>query len=89
MARTKKSASKHTGGKVPCKELVSKAARKTKPAEDGCSNRNENRRRSGVLNEIRNLQKSTNLLIRKKQFERLVRDIAQNYPGSAFNSASE
>ena len=42
-----------------------------------------------MLHEIRKLQKTTNLLIRKKPFLRLVREIAQNCPGTKFNAASE
>ena len=89
MARTKQTASKSTGGKAPRKQLATKAARKTKPAEYGGRKGTKNRRESGALLEICKLQKSTNLLIRKKPFVRLVREIAQNCPGSAFNSASE
>ena len=89
MARTKQTASKSTGGKAPRKELAKKAARKTKSPEDGASNQTGNHRGSGVLKEIRKLQRSTNLLIRKKPFVRLVREIAQNCPGTAFNAASE
>ena len=89
MARTKQTASKSTGGKAPRNQLASKAARKTKPAENGSEKPNKNHRGSSVLQEIRKLQKATHLLIRKKPFVRLVHEIAQNCPGTAFNTASE
>ncbi|XVF32183.1 hypothetical protein REPUB_Repub17cG0060000 [Reevesia pubescens] len=35
MARTKQTARKSTGGKAPCKQLATKAARKSAPATGG------------------------------------------------------
>ena len=89
MARTKQKASRSTGGQAPPKELAKKAARKTKPGENDDTKSTNNRRGSRTLIEIRKLQNSTNLLIRKKPIQLLVREIAQDCPGTAFNAASE
>ncbi|RXG70589.1 histone H3 [Armadillidium vulgare] len=68
MARTKQTARKSTGGKAPRKQLATKAARKSAPATG-----------TVALREIRRYQKSTELLIRKLPFQRLVREIAQDF----------
>ncbi|WVR08232.1 histone H3 [Kwoniella sp. DSM 27419] len=85
MARTKQTARKSTGGKAPRKQLATKAARKsaTKSAGAGTSGgvKKPHRYRPGTvaLREIRRYQKSTELLIRKLPFQRLVREIAQDF----------
>jgi histone H3 len=94
MARTKQTARKSTGGKAPRKQLASKAARKSAPAYVPLPSDKDhaNRSRSGgvkkphryrpgtvALREIRRYQKSTELLIRKLPFQRLVREIAQDF----------
>merc|ERR1712165_638226 len=66
MARTKQTARKSTGGKAPRKQLATKAAVKYAP-------------RTVALREIRRYQKSTDLLIRKLPFQRLVREVAQDF----------
>ncbi|KAH8833383.1 histone H3 [Flagelloscypha sp. PMI_526] len=80
MARTKQTARKSTGGKAPRKQLASKAARKTAPTTTG-GVKKPHRFRPGTvaLREIRRYQKSTELLIRKLPFQRLVREIAQDF----------
>merc|ERR1712232_1091079 len=80
MARTKQTARKSTGGKAPRKQLAAKAARKSTPASAG-GVKKPHRYRPGTvaLREIRKYQKSTDLLIRKLPFQRLVREIAQDY----------
>ncbi|KAF8845341.1 hypothetical protein PAXRUDRAFT_822369 [Paxillus rubicundulus Ve08.2h10] len=80
MARTKQTARKTTGGKAPRKQLASKAARKTAAAPAG-GVKKPHRFRPGTvaLREIRRYQKSTELLIRKLPFQRLVREIAQDF----------
>ena len=88
MAR-KKIASRRTRGKAPGKELTTKAAWKTETTEDSASKGNKNRSGFGAQKEIRKYQKSKNLLIQKKSFVRLLREIAKNCPWSAFNSARE
>ena len=90
MARTKQTARKNTGAKAPRKHLASKAARKSAPATTAASTaaqshsggvKKPHRYRPGTvaLREIRKYQKSTDLLIRKLPFQRLVREIASEY----------
>lgn len=81
MARTKQTARKSTGGKSPRKQLATKAAKKTKPSLGGIKGPRKHRYRPGTvaLREIRRYQKSTDLLIRKLPFQRLVREIAQDF----------
>ena len=75
MARTKQTARKSTGGKAPRKALATNAARKSNP---GTNNKNKRRFRPGTvaLREIRKYQKTTDLLLRKQPFQRLVKEIA-------------
>ena len=76
MARTKLTARKSTGQKAPRKQLASKAARKTAPATGGVKKPQRYRPGTVALREIRKYQKSTDLLLRKLPFQRLVREIA-------------
>jgi len=80
MARTKQTARKSTGGKAPRKQLATKAARKQGPSTAG-GVKKPHRYRPGTvaLREIRKYQKSTDLLIRKMPFQRLVREIAHEF----------
>ncbi len=80
MARTKQTARKSTGGKAPRSQLATKAARKSNPSISGLKKK-PRRYRPGTLalREIRKYQKSTELLIRKIPFQRLVREIAQDF----------
>jgi len=78
MARTKQTARKSTGGKAPRKQLATKAARKSAPATGGVKKPHRYRPGTVALREIRKYQKSTELLIRKLPFQRLVREIAQD-----------
>ena len=79
MARTKQTARKSTGGKAPRKQLATKAARKSAPAIGGVKKPHRYRPGTVALREIRRYQKSTELLIRKLPFQRLVREIAQDF----------
>ncbi len=79
MARTKQTARKSTGGKAPRKQLATKAARKSAPATGGVKKPHRYRPGTVALREIRRYQKSTDLLIRKLPFQRLVREIAQDF----------
>ncbi|POW01878.1 hypothetical protein PSHT_12345 [Puccinia striiformis] len=79
MARTKQTARKSTGGKAPRKQLAAKAARKAAPATGGVKKPHRYRPGTVALREIRRYQKSTELLIRKLPFQRLVREIAQDF----------
>ncbi|KAB5595235.1 histone H3,2 [Ceratobasidium theobromae] len=73
-------ARKSTGGKAPRKQLATKQARKSAPQTTG-GVKKPHRFRPGTvaLREIRRYQKSTELLIRKLPFQRLVREIAQDF----------
>eukprot|EP00804_Cyclotella_cryptica_P025387 CCRYP_016521-RA/>CCRYP_016521-RA protein AED:0.02 eAED:0.02 QI:0/-1/0/1/-1/0/1/0/133 len=77
MAHTKQTACKCTGGKVPQKQLATKAARKSAPAAGGCKKPHCYRPGTVALCEICKYQKSTELLIRKLPFQRFAREITQ------------
>ena len=80
MARTKQTARKSTAQKVPRKQLAAqKVARKTVPTNIGVKKPHKFRPGTVALREIRKYQKSTDLLIRKLPFQRLVREIAQEF----------
>ena len=79
MARTKQTARKNTGAKAPRKHIASKTARKSAPALGGVKKPHRFRPGTVALREIRKYQKSTELLIRKLPFQRIVRDVAQDY----------
>jgi histone H3 len=70
---------KSTGGKAPRKALASKAARKSAPSTGGVKKPHRYKPGTVALREIRRYQKSTELLIRKLPFQRLVREIAQDF----------
>ena len=76
MARTKQTARKSTGGKAPRKQLASKTARKAAP-----EGKKARKYRPGTvaMREIRRYQKTTDLLIKKAPFQRLVREVAQDF----------
>lgn len=79
MARTKQTARKNTGVKAPRKQIGNKAARKSAPAGSGVKKPHRFKPGTVALREIRKYQKSTELLIRKLPFQRLVREIAQEF----------
>ena len=79
MARTKQTARKSTGGKAPRKQLASKAARKAAPTGETAKKAHRFRPGTVALREIRRYQKSTDLLIKKAPFQRLVREVAQDF----------
>ena len=89
MARTKQTAQKSTGGIAP-RHLATKAPRKNLAAAPPAA-RKPHRYRPGTvaLREIRRYQLSTELLIRKLPFQRLVREIAQDFKADLrFQSAA-
>ena len=94
MARTKQVARKTTGGKAPRDELATVTARAHAVARPV---KKAHRHRPGTvaLQEIRRYQKSTDLLIRKLPFQRLVRSIAEEmksdlrFQGSALVALQE
>ena len=79
MARTKQTARKSTGGKAPRKQLAAKSARKSTPSTGGTKKKMRFRPGTVALREIRRYQKSTDLLLKKAPFQRLVRELAQDY----------
>ncbi|KAL0957434.1 hypothetical protein HGRIS_001231 [Hohenbuehelia grisea] len=103
MARTKQTARRSTGGKAPRRQLIKKnkarvtfaegniGSHPTPVAGDNEKRRQRHRFRPGTvaLREIRKYQKSTELLIRKIPFQRLVREVAQQFKyGIKFQSAA-
>ena len=82
MARTKQSAPRSTGGKAPRAHLATKAARvatrRALGAVGGVKKPHRYRPGTVALREIRRFQKSTDLLIRKAPFQRLVREMCQD-----------
>ena len=76
MARTKQTARKSTGGKAPRKQLATTASRKS-----AVPLMRPRRYRPGTvaLREIRRYQKSTDLLLKKAPFQRLVREVSQDF----------
>ena len=80
MARTKMTARKTIGGKAPKKQLAvaAAAAKKTAPVASGVKKPHRYRPGTVALREIKHIQRSTDLLIRKLPFQRLVRGIAEN-----------
>lgn len=84
MARTKQTARKTIGGKTPARfPRKQKTAHKKKlpagaPKNGGVKRARRFRPGTVALREIRKYQKSTELLIRKLPFQRLVREIVQD-----------
>ncbi|KAH7847726.1 hypothetical protein Vadar_029578 [Vaccinium darrowii] len=76
MARTKQTARKSHGGKQPRKHLAAKVCRKS---VGGVKKPHRYRAGTVALREIRKYQKTTELLIRKLPFQRLGREIAQDF----------
>ena len=83
MARTKTTARKSSAGiKRPRKQLTSKTARKTAGAsvtKGGMKKPHRYRPGTVALREIRRYQKSTDLLIRKLPFQRVVKELAHEH----------
>jgi histone H3 len=84
MARTKQTAYKSTGGKRPPKALATsalaaKSSRKSGPTTGGIKKPHRYRPGTVALREIRRYQKTSELLIRKLPFQRVVREIAQDF----------
>ncbi len=78
MARTKQTARKSTeGSKVPRLQLATTTARVSARGTSDLKKPHRYRPGTVALREIRRYRKSTDLLIRKLPFQRLVREIAQ------------
>ena len=80
MARTKQTARKGVGGNiVGGKSLINVQRAKTASADENKKKKHRFHPGTVALREIRRYQKSTELLIRKLPFQRLVREIAQDF----------
>jgi histone H3 len=81
MARTKQTARKSTGGKAPRKQMAHKSLPRARANAPGGGVKRPHRFRPGTvaLREIRKYQKSTETLIRRLPFQRLVREISQDF----------
>ena len=77
MARTKQTAPAK-GGKAPRKQFATMVAHKSAPTVGKVKKPHRYRPGTVALREIRRYQKSTELLIRKLPFQRLVREVAQD-----------
>ena len=77
--KKKTSTTSASAGKVPRKQLKPKPPVKTSTATTGVKKPHRYRPGTVALREIRRYQKSTELLIRKMPFNRLVREIAQDF----------
>ena len=80
MVNTKHIAAKSTGGKARREALARLVASKTQP-QTGDAHRRRFRPGIVALLEIRKLQESTDLLIRKLPFQKLVREVVQGFKG--------
>ena len=78
MARTKQTARKSTGGKCPRMMLNTRHGRRHNVSRGGVKKPRRYRPGTVALREIRKYQKSTDLLIRKLPFQRLVREVFQH-----------
>jgi len=89
MARTKQTARRSTGGKAPA-GLALAAARRATKAKAGGKAAIKRRYRPGTvaLRDIRKFQRSGELLISKLPFQRLVREVAQEYTNAPRFQAS-
>ena len=81
MARTKQTSRKNPAGSKAPRKNVAKACRKIANINTIDAVKKPHRFRPGTvaLREIRRFQKSTELLIRKLPFQRLVREVASEY----------
>ncbi len=79
MARCKQSARRSTGGKTARMHLATKALQELAQRVGGVKKPHRYRPGTIALCKIRKYQKSTELLIRKAPFKRLVREIAIDF----------
>lgn len=79
MARTKHTARKSTSAtKAPRKTIARKAVRKTAGTSQGIKKVRRSKQGTVATREIKRYQKSTELLIRKLPFSKLVRELVQS-----------
>ncbi len=90
MARSKQATTKKMiSGKTPRKQpLQKKTSTATRTGQSGTTKPKRYRPGTVALREIRRYQKSTELLIRKLPFQRLVRELSENFkPGLRFQGS--
>eukprot|EP00210_Caulerpa_lentillifera_P007668 g7319.t1 len=80
MARTKQVARKSTSGKAPARKKTT-ARKSAKAMVSEALTKKPRKFRSGTvaLRQIRHYQKTTGLLLRRAPFQRLVREVSQDY----------
>ena len=80
MARIKQTARKHASPfSKPRKTILARAARKTAPAMGGLKKPHRFRPGTVAIREVKRYQNSTELLIKRLPFQRLVKGIAQEF----------
>ena len=77
MVRTKQTAARSTGGNYGVRRQLATLAARAGQTRVGVKRPRRFRPGTVALRQIRQYQKSTDLLLRKKSFQRLVREIAQ------------
>jgi len=87
MARTKQTARRSTGGNAPAC-LARAAARRATKAGSNPAVKRRNRPGTVALRDIRKFQRSGELLLSKLPFQRLAREVAQEYTNSPRFQAS-
>eukprot|EP00826_Nyctotherus_ovalis_P034418 TRINITY_DN286_c0_g1_i14.p1 TRINITY_DN286_c0_g1~~TRINITY_DN286_c0_g1_i14.p1 ORF type:complete len:136 (+),score=25.85 TRINITY_DN286_c0_g1_i14:107-514(+) len=78
MARTKLTARKSTGAKAPRNAIGGKSSKEI-PLKGSIKRPHKYRPGTVALREIRKLQRTSDLLIRKLPFQRLVKEVAESY----------
>ncbi|XP_055978179.1 histone H3.1-like [Sorex fumeus] len=86
--RMNQMACKSTGGKAPRKQLATRAAGKSTPAMGSAKKSHRYWPDTVALREIRRYQESTELRIRKLQFQQLVREIVQDFKTDLHSQSS-
>lgn len=81
MPRTKQTASKALGGKAPRKGMSAKSVPSSSLTQASTAKRPRFKAGALALKEIRKYQKSTDLLIRKRPFQRMVRELCKGREG--------
>ena len=89
MARTKQTARKSSGGKCPRMVLNTRHGRRNRVSTGGVKKPYRYRPGTVALREIRRFQQSTELLIRKLPFQRLVKEVVRNlFPKESYRFQS-
>ncbi|AFM98940.1 core histone H2A/H2B/H3/H4-like protein [Encephalitozoon hellem] len=87
MSRTKQTASKALGGKAPRKGVSMKSIQSS-GSSSVMAKRTRFKAGALALKEIRKYQKSTDLLIRKRPFQRMVRELCKGGEGIRFQASA-